>query len=63
LRNVWIVILETVTIPSKNSYLWVAVLFFRSYSCCPLYLFRAKGAQKRMPLPSGLAIDCKIVRF
>jgi len=25
-------------------------------SCCPLYLFLAKEARKRMPLPSGLGL-------
>jgi hypothetical protein len=25
-------------------------------SCCPLYLFPAKEARKRMPLPSGLGL-------
>jgi len=28
-------------------------------SCCPLYLFLAKEARKRMPLPSGLGLSVK----
>jgi hypothetical protein len=35
------------------------ILIFGSYSCCSLYLFLAKEARKRMPLPSGLGLHVK----